>query len=133
MPLNNPHFEYHHQLLTALKEAVAQQPPFNLTDASETDREFLATLSALCKAEAMSEAMAYDGQQLICKAIAGYPHITPLIPRDLFWYFGGDCLHFMPDDEIANYQLLDERRFEAEEQGQEFHFEDERAKIFGLH
>jgi len=133
MSLNNPHFEYHHHLLTALKEAVAQQPPFNLADAGEADREFLTSLTSLSEASTLTEKMAYEGQQLICKAIASYPHITPLIPRDLFWFFGGDCLHFMPDEEIANYQLLDERRFEAEEKGLNFHFEGERAKIFGLH
>lgn len=133
MSLNNPHFEHHRHLLITLQEAVAQQPPFNLADASESDLEFIQTLSRLAEASALSDDMTWEGQQLICKAVASYPHITPLIPRDLFWFFGGDCLHFMPDEEIANYQLLDERRFAAEEQGLPFHFEDERAKVFGLH
>ncbi|WP_414673681.1 PA2817 family protein, partial [Marinimicrobium sp. UBA4209] len=49
------------------------------------------------------------------------------------WYFGGDCLHYMPDEEIAKYQLLDERRHEAIAEGREFSYEHERAKVFGLH
>ncbi|PKM32136.1 MAG: dehydrogenase, partial [Gammaproteobacteria bacterium HGW-Gammaproteobacteria-12] len=56
----------------------------------------------------------YLGQDLISQVFHRYPQIAHLVPRDLLWFFGGDCLHFMPDDEIALYQALDERRFEAE-------------------
>jgi len=133
MSLNNPHFEYHLNLLQALKATVAQQPPFNQPDASESDREFADGLARLCEATAITEDFSFEGQQLVCMAISSYPHITPLIPRDLFWFFSGDCLHFMPDEEIVNYQLLDERRFEAEDNGEDFDFEEERAKVFGLH
>lgn len=133
MTLNNPHFAYHHKLIKALTAAVEQQPPFNQPDTSEADRELMTGLTRLCKATSISEDFSFEGQELICKVIASYPNITPLIHRDLMWFFGGDCLHFMPDDEIANYQLLDERRFEAEDKGEEFYFENERAKVFGLH
>ncbi|MFO7705035.1 MAG: PA2817 family protein, partial [Halopseudomonas sp.] len=47
----------------------------------------------------------HAGQDIICQIISRYPQIAHLIPRDLLWYFGGDCLHFMPDEEIAQYQL----------------------------
>jgi hypothetical protein len=56
------------------------------------------------------------GQDLICQVFHRYPQITHLVPRDLLWFFGGDCLHYMPEEEIALYQELDERRFAAEEQ-----------------
>lgn len=130
MSLNNPHFEYHRNLLQALKAAVEPQPPFCEPDATEAEREFVLALARLCEATALTEDIAYEGQQLIGKAIASYPHITPLISRDLFWFFGGDCLHFMPDEDIANYQILDEKRFEAESNGEVFDFADQRAKIF---
>ena len=133
MSLNNPHFQYHLKLIQALKAAVDQNPPFNQPDASQEDRDFAATLARLSEATSLTEDLSYEGQQLICKAVSAYPHITPLIPRDLFWFFGGDCLHFMPDEEIANYQQLDERRFEAEDKGEAFRFDEERAKVFGLH
>jgi len=42
------------------------------------------------------------------------------VPRDLLWFFGGDCLHFMPDDEIAVFQQLEERRYEAEQNDKPF-------------
>ncbi len=133
MPLNNPHFQYHLKLIRALNAAVGKNPPFNQPDAPEEDREFVASLARLSEATALTEEFSHEGQQLICKAVSTYPHITIMIPRDLFWFFGGDCLHFMPDDEIDKYQVLDERRFEAEARGEEFSFEKERAKVFGLH
>ena len=36
----------------------------------------------------------YLGQDLICQIIHRYPQIAHLVPRDLLWFFGGDCLHY---------------------------------------
>lgn len=41
----------------------------------------------------------YLGQDILCQVIQRYPQIAHLVPRDLLWFFAGDCLHFMPDDE----------------------------------
>lgn len=57
------------------------------------------------------EASLYLGQDLISQIFQRYPQIAHLVPRDLLWFFGGDCLHFMPDEEIEMYQALEERRF----------------------
>lgn len=62
----------------------------------------------------------YLGQELLCQIIQRYPQIAHLIPRDLLWFFGGDCLHFMPDEEIALYQELEEQRYTAEQRGETF-------------
>lgn len=52
-----------------------------------------------------SNADAYPlGQQLLCLLIGNYPQFTPLIERQLLWFFGGDCLHFLSDDEIGVFQ-----------------------------
>jgi hypothetical protein len=56
----------------------------------------------------------YLGQDILCQVIQRYPQIAHLVPRDLLWFFAGDCLHFMPDEEIELYQSLEERRYEAE-------------------
>ena len=60
------------------------------------------------------------GQDLICQVFHRYPQIAHLVPRDLLWFFGGDCLHFMPDEEIAVFQQLEERRYEAEQNDEPF-------------
>ena len=68
----------------------------------------------------------YLGQDLMSQVILRYPQIAHLVPRDLLWFFGGDCLHFMPDDEITLFQALDERRFEAEQNDEPFDWEREK-------
>lgn len=68
----------------------------------------------------------YLGQDLISQIFHRYPQVAHLVPRDLLWFFGGDCLHFMPDEEIARYQALDERRFEAEAAGEPFDWNQEK-------
>lgn len=66
------------------------------------------------------EEYAYLGQDLLSQIFSRYPQIAHQVPRDLLWFFGGDCLHFMPDEELALYQRLDERRHEAESRGEAF-------------
>ncbi|BCG25478.1 hypothetical protein TUM18999_36690 [Pseudomonas tohonis] len=72
------------------------------------------------------ESSLYLGQDLIAQVFHRYPQIAHLVPRDLLWFFGGDCLHFMPDEEIALFQRLDERRFEAEENDEPFDWNQEK-------
>lgn len=69
------------------------------------------------------------GQDMICQVFHRYPQVAHLVPRDLLWFFGGDCLHFMPDEEIALYQELDERRFEAEVNGEFFDWSQEKQLL----
>ena len=45
------------------------------------------------------EGAQYLGQDLISQVFHRYPQIAHLVPRDLLWFFGGDCLHFMPDED----------------------------------
>ncbi len=124
---------YHQRLLRQLVEAVARQSPFCSADAATAHSEFLGRLQNLLKLSPADPDYLHRGQQLICRIVAAYPHITPLVPRDLFWFFGGDCLHFMPDEEIQRYQALDERRAEVEADNGVFDYERERARAFGLH
>lgn len=66
------------------------------------------------------------GQELICQVFHRYPQVAHLVPRDLLWFFGGDCLHYMPDDEISLFQELDERRHQAELDGAPFDWNQEK-------
>ena len=72
----------------------------------------------------------YVGQDIISHVFQRYPQIAHMVPRDLLWFFGGDCLHFMPDDEIDKYQQLEERRFQALENGEEFDWNQEIQLMF---
>lgn len=132
--MSNPesgYCEFIRQLLTQFIHAAQQQPPFINEDCDEDALEFLAQLEALpgLSGSEYSE----QGQHLLTRTIATYAHLTPLLPRDLLWHFGGDCLHFMPDEEIEKYQQLDERLHQAASTGEEFDYAAERAHILGLH
>ncbi|MBU0902706.1 MULTISPECIES: PA2817 family protein [Pseudomonas] len=75
------------------------------------------------------EASLYLGQDLISQIFQRYPQIAHLVPRDLLWFFGGDCLHFMPDEEIEMYQTLEERRFYAAENDEPFDWNQEKQLL----
>jgi hypothetical protein len=131
--LEQDYQQYHLQLLRAFIAQIEQQPPFVLNVCTEEDQIFLTEIKALAQEEQNSSEFLNNGQQLLCRTVAGYPHLMPLLYRDLLWFFGGDCLHFMPDDEIARFQLLDELRHEAALTSQTFSYENERAKVLGFH
>jgi hypothetical protein len=77
-----------------------------------------------------------QGQALLCQIIAHFPDITPMMHRDLLWYFGGDCLHYLSDTELEQYQQLEERYHATtacEDDADSGHYRDLRAKVFGMH
>lgn len=110
------YINYHVGLLQEFKASVMTQMPFFTEEsANEEHTEFVQTLEALAEMTQYSEAMNEKGQWLISRVVSTYSQLMPALPRDLLWFFGGDCLHYMPDEEIIFYQQLDELRFAAEE------------------
>ncbi len=73
-----------------------------------------------------------EGPALVSRLFTHYPDFAPLFPRDLLWFLGGECLHFMPDEEIERYHRLDEMRREAAERGETLDLIDAQAKLQGL-
>jgi hypothetical protein len=123
--------EFHMRLLTAFIERTKEQPPFCLEGCNQEDQDFLLELTELPNSGGVHLLM--QGQQLFCRIVAAYPHLMPLLPRDLLWFFGGDCLHYMPDEEIRIFQELDELRQNAKEADEPFSYENARLKTMGLH
>ena len=122
----NTHIDHHLALLQHLRTILvalgeAEQVP---EESHELFLERFDELLTLLPQE--PEQSLYLGQDLMCQVIHRYPQIAHLVPRDLLWFFGGDCLHFMPDEEITLFQALDERRFEAEQNDEPFDWEREK-------
>lgn len=126
------YYTYHLELLTAFGTQIKQLPPFNADLSSEDDQEFLAGLELLLK-QPQESGFLEQGQALMCRIVGSYPHLMPLLYRDLLWFFGGDCLHYMPDEEIAVFQRLDEQREDAKQQNTPFSYKEARAKSMGMH
>lgn len=72
------------------------------------------------------------GPALVTRLFDTYPEFAPTFPRQLLWFFGGDCLHYMADDEIAQFQQLEEHRQSAAARGEMFNWQDARAKLLNL-
>ena len=73
-----------------------------------------------------------EGANLITRLFTTYPDFAPTFPRELLWFFGGDCLHYMPDDEIEQYQQLEEKRMTAAARGETLNLRAARAKLLKL-
>jgi len=95
--------------------------------------ESLAPMAAAVRELADEPARIMDeAPALLGRLLTTAPQIIELLPRDLLWYLGGDCLHFMPDEEIERYTRLDEQRREAVERGESFSWREARASLLGL-
>jgi len=73
-----------------------------------------------------------DGPPLVARLFDTHTEFAPTFPRQLLWFFGGDCLHYMADDEIAQCQQLDELRLAAARRGETFDWNASRAKLLNL-
>ena len=92
-------------------------------------RELADAFSRLC---ATPEELYSQGPALVSRLFTTYPELAPLLPRQLLWFFGGDCLHFMADDEIDQFQALEEMRLQADAAGEPFDYQAARAKLLNL-
>lgn len=64
---------------------------------------------------------AYEaGQDWLAALFTHHPQLAPAVNRDLLWFFGGECLHFLTDDEIDRFQQLDELEADAVANGEDF-------------
>ncbi|GGO79783.1 hypothetical protein GCM10011348_14960 [Marinobacterium nitratireducens] len=125
---------FHLNLLKVAYNNLLRHDPFDQNQLSENDAEFRHQLDALVDAmEQQRGDYIESGQEILSRLVRHYPELVPLVPRDLFWYFGGECLHYMPDDEIEIFQQLDEERHAAESENRPFNYEETRARILGLH
>lgn len=127
--MTNPHLAYHLQLLAHLRTILVA-----LGDAEQVPEESHALFlerydELLAQLPTHPLDSQYLGQDLLCQIIQRYPQIAHLVPRDLLWFFGGDCLHYMPDEELDLYQQLEERRYEAQQHGQPFDWHAEKQLL----
>ena len=66
------------------------------------------------------------------RLFSGCPQLAPTFPRELLWFLGGDCLHYMPDEELDVFQQLDEMRAEAAKRSECLDYQKARANLLKL-
>lgn len=111
---------YHRTLVNQLIASIHRSAPFNGDDVDELQAQFLEKIETLRYDEQNDSPPEEDqtsaratGQWMLCRIVADYPHLMPSVPRDLFWYFGGDCMHYLSDEEIRFFQGVDEAFHDA--------------------
>lgn len=96
------------ETLRGLHAAALRSPRFReLRD--ERDERFLARFERLCEALADGSAdYEFEGRELLGAMQAGYPELWAALDRRLLYFFGGECLHFLDDDELDLFQAENE-------------------------
>ena len=124
------------QLQELFKELLALckgHSRFQAEQLSENDDTFVKRLTELADGDINQEELYQQGQQLIETIIANYPMITPALNRDILWLLGGNCMHFLSDEELQKYQAIDELIYAAESEGKMLSFKEAKAQAFKLH
>jgi hypothetical protein len=73
-----------------------------------------------------------EGTSLVTRLFTTYPGFAPTLPRELLWFLGGDCLHYMPDEEIDTFAQLADLRSAAAARGETLDLRAARAKLLNL-
>jgi hypothetical protein len=126
--MTNPYLDHHLALLAHLRGILLALGE-NEQIPEESHALFLERFDELLMSLPNIPEERHLGQDMICQVFQRYPQVAHLVPRDLLWFFGGDCLHYMPDDEIALFQELEERRYQAEQNNQPFDWNREKQLL----
>jgi hypothetical protein len=129
----NQRLAYHVELLNQLALQLAKLE--NSDQEYNQENTILQQLGQLIESLKDSSAQQYDsavfeGQQWFYRFLTHNPELAPAIHRDLLWFFGGECLHFMPDEEIEKYQMLDDAMAESMLRNVPFNYTLSREQIF---
>ncbi|SBS34283.1 hypothetical protein MSP8887_02979 [Marinomonas spartinae] len=117
---------------TELRQRIAEHDPFHREDLAEEEVDFLDKWDQLePKIEANNVDYIFDAQELLSRFIRCYPNLVPLIKRELLWFVGGECLHFLGDEEISLYQHLEEHLYELDSQGKTYNISTEISVLRG--
>ncbi|MCZ2720241.1 hypothetical protein O1D97_00930 [Marinomonas sp. 15G1-11] len=106
---------------TELKQRMFEHAPFNQKPLAEEEEDFLQKWHILMEEiKSLSHDYLFTAQELLARLIRCYPNLTALVKRELLWLIGGECLHFLGDEELALYQQFEELAYEYEQTGQEY-------------
>lgn len=125
--------EYYRQLVTQLQQQCLAIVPNHPGHTEESNQQLLDDLQAVLADFGHGPDYIELAGQILQRIISHYPDITPVMHRDLLWFCGGQCLHYLGDEEMDRYQLLEDRYFEKAAAEPNTRYRDLRAQIFGLH
>jgi hypothetical protein len=104
--------------LQNLQQRFQEHDPFDRSELAEEEQDFINKWDELITSgnQAQPEFL-FDAQELLSRFIRCYPNLVPLMHRELLYFVGGECLHFLGDEELGFYQQIDEQLYDAEQAG----------------
>ncbi|MGO2355449.1 MAG: PA2817 family protein [Marinomonas foliarum] len=116
-----------------LRQRIAEHDPFNQPELAEEELDFLEKWDDLTKKiQENTHDYTFDAQEILSRFIRCYANLVPLIKRELLWFVGGECLHFLGDEEIALYQQLEDHLYELDSQNKQYDISKEINTLRGL-
>ncbi|MEP4484706.1 MAG: PA2817 family protein [Halioglobus sp.] len=124
---DDQYLAYCHALMSSFSADLEKRT--EKLDAEDSLRQLALAFTALSASPGQIHSQGLD---LVTRLFTTYPDFAPSFPRDLLWFLGGDCLHYMPDEEIQQHQQLDEMRHEAAARGATLDLAQARANLLKL-
>ncbi|NLQ16278.1 hypothetical protein HGG82_01405 [Marinomonas sp. M1K-6] len=116
-----------------LRQRIAEHAPFNQPDLAEEELDFLTKWDELTSnIQKNTHDYTFDAQEILSRFIRCYANLVPLIKRELLWFVGGECLHFLGDEEIALYQQLEDRLYELDSRNETYDITKEISTLRGI-
>lgn len=113
------HFILH--AFNELKTRMLDHSPFDQEALNEEDQDFLDAFDlVLISVEQQKVDYGFQGQDILTRLIRCYPNLVPLIRRELLWFIGGECLHYLGDEEVDLFQELEDRLYTFETENTKF-------------
>lgn len=117
--------------LDLLSESQQRLVKAEAQEAGTISEDILHQFSSLIDQLTEHRDTAYEsGQDLLALIGTHHPQLMPVIDRGLFWFFGGECLHYLTDEEIERFQHMEDAAAQHEAEGEEY---DYRAASRSLH
>ena len=124
--------QYIYDAFAELRQRISEHSPFDQTDLNSEEVDFLEKWGSLMTLiESSSPDYTFEAQDLLSRFIRCYANLVPLIKRELLWFVGGECLHFLGDEEMALYQQLEDQLYALEAQNAPYDIAKEIATLRG--
>ena len=109
--------------LNLLKESLQRLEKAEAQEAGTISEDILQQFHSLIDQLTEHRDTAYEsGQDLLAHIGTHHPQLMPVLDRGLFWFFGGECLHYLTDEEIDRFQHMDEAAAQHEADGEEYDY-----------
>ncbi|ETX11538.1 hypothetical protein MUS1_09705 [Marinomonas ushuaiensis DSM 15871] len=116
-----------------LRQRIKEHAPFNEPDLAEEELDFLEKWDDLItRIQNNTHDYSFEAQEILSRFIRCYANLVPLIKRELLWFIGGECLHFLGDEEITLYQQLEDHLYELDSKNKSYDISKEINILRGL-